>query len=150
MSTDDDFRQKKLDNHSTHTEFPQVQPKKTLKNMQPEVETQATKNKDDLMMWLIVTSPPAFRGTVLPIDEGLVIGRHGDIRWHDPRMSRRHALFLKVSDPSNPNNTFFAIEPYQDRNGTMVNGRRILERTLLHENDVILMGDTRFVVKVLQ
>lgn len=103
-----------------------------------------------LLMWLIISSPEEHRGTVLPIAEGTIIGRHGDIPWDDPRMSRKHAKFIQLDDPINPENKVFAIAPEKDRNGTVINGKRIKTSTILYENDVIIMGNTRFIVKVLE
>ena len=103
-----------------------------------------------LMLWLIIASPAEHRGTVLPVADGAIIGRHGDIPWHDARMSRKHAKFVRLDDPDSPGQEVFAIEPEKDRNGTRVNGKRIKALTPLRENDVIIMGDTRFVVKVLE
>ena len=102
-----------------------------------------------LLMWLIVASPDTVRGTVLPVSSGTVIGRHGDIPWQDVRMSREHAKFSLIVNPNAKNQQSYCITPQKDRNGTLVNGKRISGQTLLQENDVILMGDTEFVVKVL-
>ena len=111
--------------------------------------TASLQKSKTLMMWLIVASPSNVRGTVLPISSATIIGRHGDVIWYDAHMSRKHALFSLMNNPENPDEQLFTITPYKDRNGTLVNGKRISERTLLRENDVILMGDTQFVVKML-
>lgn len=101
------------------------------------------------MMWLIVARPIESRGTVIPVTSGAIIGRQGDIRWDDPRMSRKHASFEVVMDEDNARESLFTLTPVKDRNGTLINGRRAKGQTVLHENDVIIMGETHFVVKVL-
>ena len=103
-----------------------------------------------MMLWLIIASPIEHRGTVLPIADGAIIGRQGDIPRDDARMSRKHARFIRIDDPDNPGYEIFAIKPEKSRNGTRINGKRIKVTTPLRENDVIIMGDTRFVVKVLE
>jgi hypothetical protein len=143
MNTDDGFRRKTWDNRSTNTEMPSV-PDTQVPRSRPPREAGLLP-----LMWLIVSRPSEQRGMVLPIAAGQMIGRQGDIRWPDSRMSRQHAQFLLIDDPADPTNKVFAIAPHQDRNGTLVNGKRITETTPLMENDVIIMGDTRFVVKVL-
>ncbi|GAB5491614.1 MAG: hypothetical protein Phog2KO_18290 [Phototrophicaceae bacterium] len=107
------------------------------------------KHNETILMWLIVASPDNVRGIVLPVSSGTTIGRHGDIRWHDVRMSREHAKFSLIANSDNDNQQTFCISPQKDRNGTMVNGKRITGQTPLQENDIIVMGDTEFVVKVL-
>ena len=116
---------------------------------QLESKTADIKDNETILMWLIVASPDNVRGIVLPISSGTTIGRHGDIRWHDVRMSREHAKFSLIANSDKENQQTFYISPQKDRNGTMVNGKRITGQTPLQENDVILMGDTEFVVKVL-
>ncbi|MEM9951284.1 MAG: FHA domain-containing protein [Chloroflexota bacterium] len=107
-------------------------------------------NQRQLLMWLIVSSPAEQRGMVLPVSNQSVIGRHGDITWHDPRMSRLHARFMIMDDPLSNREQIFGIRPEKDRNGTIVNRQRINYLTPLRENDVIIMGNTHFVVKVLK
>jgi len=102
------------------------------------------------MMWLIVAQPIEQRGMILAVQPGAIIGRHGDIRWGDLHMSRKHARFLLANDPSQAQREVYAVVPESDRNGTFVNGERIQHVTLLRENDVLEMGDTSFVVKILE
>lgn len=144
MTSDDGFRRKTWDSRSTNTEIAAV-PDTQIPRSRPPREAGAMP-----LMWLIVSRPMEQRGMVLPVVAGQVIGRQGDIRWPDVRMSRQHARFSMLDDPQNPARSIFAIAPEQDRNGTVVNGKRITELTPLQENDVIIMGDTRFVVKVLE
>lgn len=101
------------------------------------------------LLWLIVERPLKDRGVVLPIAPNTTIGRLGDTRWPDKRMSRQHARFLWVEVVEDIAQARFLIVPLQDRNGTMVNNRRIQQPTGIFENDVINMGETHFVVKVL-
>lgn len=116
----------------------------------PSGEPVTTPPQQKLLMWLIISSPEEHRGIVLPIADGAIIGRHGDIPRDDPRMSRKHARFSRIDDPMNPGRKIFEITPEKDRNGTLVNGTRIKTNTPLRENDVIIMGNTRFIVKVLE
>lgn len=116
---------------------------------QAKFSTESLARTERTLMWLIASHPSDVRGTVLPVTSGAIIGRRGDILWRDAHMSRKHALFSLMNDPENPDDQLFTITPYKDRNGTLVNGKRISKRTVLRENDVILMGDTQFVVKML-
>ena len=143
MTSDDGFRRKTWDSRTTNTDMPAIPDTQVPRSRPPKEDGTPP------LMWLIVSRPMEQRGMVLPVVSGQMIGRQGDIRWPDARMSRQHAQFLMVEDPINPARKVFAIAPHQDRNGTVVNGKRISETTPLQENDVIIMGDTRFVVKVL-
>ena len=101
------------------------------------------------LLWFIVAEPLDNRGIVLPIKSGEIIGRKGEVRWGDPRMSREHARVHLVNHPDDPTHQIYAIEPLNDRNGTYINGHSIDRMTILLENDAVMMGDTLFVVKVL-
>lgn len=146
---DDSSEQINRNSDASKTQVPDL----SVEDMSTETQTAPNPNISNrskkLFMWLIVASPSTLRGTVLPIAPKSIIGRQGDIRWHDGRMSRKHAQFLLINDPENLDHKLFSIKPYKDRNGTLVNGKRISELTPLYENDVIVMGDTQFVVKVL-
>lgn len=150
MSKDDGFQRQKWDKQLTRTEIPRAQLNESVSETQLTTSAAPDAGGGKMMLWLIVSSPSENRGTVLPVSDGSLIGRHGDIRWHDARMSRKHAQFTLVTDLQHPDRKIFAITPHNDRNGTMVNGRKISGTTLLEENDIIIMGDTRFVVKVLE
>jgi len=150
MSKDDGFRRQKWDKRASQTEIPRAPLEKSTAETQLATSVPPGAKRGKLMLWLIVSSPSEHRGTVLPVESGSLIGRHGDIRWHDARMSRKHAQFTMITDLQNPERKIFAITPHNDRNGTLVNGRKISETTPLTENDIIIMGDTRFVVKVLE
>jgi hypothetical protein len=101
------------------------------------------------LLWLIVAEPANQRGVVLSIPPGAIVGRQGDVRWDDPHMSRKHAHILLVNHSMQAGQQVYAIAPYSDRNGTLVNGKLIQRVTILRENDRIEMGNTIFVVKVL-
>lgn len=83
------------------------------------------------------------RGKFYPIRQGTVIGRkEGNLILDDPKVSGSHAKFTMEKDD-------FFIWDFGSANGTYVNGKRIREATLLEENDVVKIGDTFFVVKLL-
>jgi hypothetical protein len=84
------------------------------------------------------------RGKFYPIRHGAVIGRNeGNLILDDPKVSGSHAKFTMEK------NDFFVWD-LGSANGTYVNGKRIREATLLYENDHIKIGDTIFVVKLLE
>lgn len=102
------------------------------------------------LLWFIIAQPLEHRGVVLPLKNGETLGRKGNVRLGDPRISREHARVHLVNHPDDPNQFVFAIEPLNDRNGTYINGHRIDRITILLENDAVVMGDTHFIVKVLE
>lgn len=84
------------------------------------------------------------RGKFYPIKHGTVIGRkEGSLILTDPKVSSRHAKFTVEDDD-------FLIWDLASANGTYVNGKKIRGATELNENDVIKIGDTVFVVKLLE
>ena len=84
------------------------------------------------------------RGKVYSIKDGTVIGRKkGDMILDDPKVSNPHAKFTIEDD-------HFVIWDFGSKNGSFVNGERIRAATLLNENDTIKLGDTIFVLKVLE
>jgi hypothetical protein len=83
------------------------------------------------------------RGKYYPIKHGTVIGRkEGSLILDDPKVSSRHAKFT-IEDED------FVIWDLGTSNGTMVNGRKIREATSLVENDLIKIGESVFVIKLL-
>jgi len=134
----DEFQRKTWDKSVTGTDIPALDSEIAF-----DEDTQP-------LMWLVVAKPITQRGAVLQITHGVIIGRQGDIRWTDPRMSRQHARFALTPHPEDSQRMVYSIMPVQDRNGTMVNGEQIASKTLLKENDEIVMGDTYFIVKVLE
>lgn len=94
------------------------------------------------LAWLVISEGPR-RGHILKVTPGQSIGRKGaEIVWDDPKMSRMHAR-ITLEDGQ------FYIWDFGTPNGTYVNGERIRAATPIKENDVLRMGDTHFVFKVL-
>ena len=81
---------------------------------------------------LAITGGP-LAGEEVRIEDGLVMGREGDLVIGDPEISRRHAV-IRVVDGS------LVVDDLQSLNGTWVNGRRIELPTLLTVGDVITLG----------
>lgn len=101
------------------------------------------------LLWLVVSRPLQQRGTIISIPANTTFGRNADVCWGDSLVSRQHARFILTDVSPASEQLQFAIVPQQDRNGTFVNGKRVQGPLLLHENDLIEMGNTQFVVKVL-
>lgn len=74
---------------------------------------------------------------VLPARFGLGRGPASgvDLVVQDTKMSRRHAIFVRQS----PNS--YRLEDQQSRNGTFVNGARIID-TVLETGSIVRLGDT--------
>ena len=84
------------------------------------------------------------RGRTYPIRHGTVIGRTtANLILDDPKVSSLHAKFTKEGDD-------LIIWDFGSVNGTYVNEKRIREATILEENDIVKIGDTVFVVKLLE
>ncbi len=84
------------------------------------------------------------RGKYYPIKHGTVIGRkEGSLILDDPKVSGRHAKFTVENDD-------FVIWDLGTSNGTTVNGKKIREATTLAENDLIKIGESVFVIKLLE
>lgn len=84
------------------------------------------------------------RGRTYPIKHGTVVGRkEGDLILDDPKVSGMHAKFNMEGDN-------FVVWDFGSVNGTYVNGKRIREATILEENDLVKIGETVFVVKLLE
>jgi len=84
------------------------------------------------------------RGRTYPIKHGTVVGRkEGNLLLDDPKVSSMHAKFNMEGDN-------FVVWDFGSVNGTFVNGRRIREATVLEENDMVKIGETVFVVKLLE
>jgi pSer/pThr/pTyr-binding forkhead associated (FHA) protein/tetratricopeptide (TPR) repeat protein len=80
------------------------------------------------------------QGTEFPLtgDEDIVIGRATEnaVSIPDTSVSRRHAQLRRVPDG-------WAASDLGSGNGTLINGERINEETVLRNQDVITLGDTQ-------
>lgn len=84
------------------------------------------------------------RGHIYTIKDSSVVGRReGDLIIDDPKVSNPHAKFT-VEDGQ------FIVWDFGSRNGTFVNGERIRAATPLKENDTIRIGDSTFILKILE
>jgi hypothetical protein len=84
------------------------------------------------------------RGHIYNINDNSVVGRReGDLILDDPKVSNPHAKFT-IEDGQ------FILWDFGSRNGTFVNGERIRAATLLKENDKIKIGDSIFILKILE
>jgi hypothetical protein len=104
------------------------------------------------LLFLIIREPDEYRGKVLsaPMDGIIGRGRDADMQWRDARMSRRHARIRLASAPKGADTPLvYLISPESARNGLWINGKLCQSDMALQENDEITMGDTVFVVKIL-
>jgi pSer/pThr/pTyr-binding forkhead associated (FHA) protein len=119
-------------------------------NADPPESSAAPVGDTGALGWLVVKEPAARRGDVLAVRPGQTIGREGDVRYNDPRMSRQHArLTLEPPDDAPDDTPVFHLWPFGTTNPVIVNGQEIRGATPLHENDLVRLGDTLFVFKVL-
>jgi hypothetical protein len=96
------------------------------------------------VLGLLWVKEGARRGKYYPIKHGTVIGRKdGSLILDDPKVSGRHAKFTIENDE-------FVIWDLGTSNGTMVNGKKIRQATVLSENDLVKIGDSVFVIKLLE
>lgn len=83
------------------------------------------------------------RGKIYKIKNRMVIGRKkADLILDDPKVSENHAVVAFETDQ-------FVIVDIKSTNGTFVNGEKIRSETILKENDLIKIGETTFVLKLL-
>lgn len=83
------------------------------------------------------------RGQYFKISHGSTIGRkYGKILLDDSKVSKRHAK-ITFEDGR------FMLWDFGSTNGTFVNNQQIREATVLKEGDVIQIGRTEFVFKLL-
>ena len=149
MTKDDGFQRRKWGSQDS-TNAPAAPDEEDEEDL---LQTRVWQPSPDILqplLWLIVLEPIESRGIVVSVKPGAVIGRQGDIRWNDPHISRKHAHFMLVQNPAEAKKQIFAVAPLNDRNGTYINGERIHHVTLLQENDRVEMGNTLFVVKVIE
>ncbi len=100
--------------------------------------------------WLIVKWPTEQRGEILPVRANQIIGRQGDIRWEDARLSRQHARFTFEPAEHLPEaGPVFHLWPFGPTNPVAINGQLIRGATPVYDNDEIHLGDTLFVFKTL-
>ncbi len=100
--------------------------------------------------WLVVKWPLARRGEIVPVRANQIIGREGDVRWDDPRLSRQHARVTLEPPHDDPQSTpVFHLWPFGTTNPVFINGQEIRGATPLRENDEIQLGETWFVFKLL-
>jgi hypothetical protein len=84
------------------------------------------------------------RGKIYPISKGTKIGREeGDLILDDSKVSSLHCKVTMEDDQ-------FLLWDFGSANGTFVNGKRIREATVLRENDLVKIGESVFVVKLLE
>jgi hypothetical protein len=127
----------------------EIVPRRSL-DPEPPAEDEAPPAPPDLLGWLIVKEPAAQRGVALTVRANQIIGREGDVRWDDPRLSRQHARLTVEPSAEFPDDPpVFHLWPFGTTNPVFVNGQEIRGATPLHENDQVRLGDTLFVFKVL-
>jgi hypothetical protein len=99
---------------------------------------------DDSMVAMLWVKEGNRRGKIYPIKDGYIVGREDqDIPLEDPKVSKMHARFRLEEEG-------FELWDFGSKNGTFVNGEKIKAATLLKENDLIKIGDTTFVLKILE
>ena len=111
-------------------------------NFDPD-KTEIENNKFDYlgMFWV---KEGQRRGSSYKIKDGTLIGRKtGGLIIDDPKVSEPHARLTMEDDA-------FVIWDCGSKNGTFVNGDRIRAATTLKENDTVKIGETTFVLKLLQ
>ena len=83
------------------------------------------------------------RGRIHNIKDGATIGRStGDVVLDDQKVSNPHAKFTLEDEK-------YILWDFGSKNGTTVNDERIRAATELKENDIVKIGDTVMVLKVL-
>lgn len=98
------------------------------------------------MMAILWVKKGRRRGFIHHVKDGATVGRDdGDIVMDDPKVSNPHARF-RLNDEEDG----FVLWDFGSKNGTYVNDEKITAATPLNENDVVKIGDTEMVLKVLQ
>lgn len=95
------------------------------------------------MARLIVDSGPLKGNTISLGQPEMVVGRSSacDIQVLDRRMSRQHAIFVRVEGGH-------AVEDLGSKNGIVVNGVDATGRIGLRHGDSVVVGDTRFIYEL--
>ncbi len=90
---------------------------------------------------LVITKGPGI-GRDHAVGTECVIGRAPDVDFslEDPNASRRHGRVLAEGDA-------YVIEDLGSRNGTYVNGERVVQRQGLRDGDVVRIGGTEFMFR---
>lgn len=70
-------------------------------------------------------------------------GEQAELSLRDPEVSRRHACFQS-------SNGVVYVDDLQSRNGTFLNGRRVIEAIELREGDAVDVGTTRMMVRTVE
>jgi hypothetical protein len=95
------------------------------------------------ILWVKEGSEGPKRGRIYKLVTETVIGRTtGNLALDDRYVSNPHAKLVYKED-------HFVIGDFMTDNGTFVNGEQIQQQTTLKENDLIKIGTTIFVLKVL-
>lgn len=83
-------------------------------------------------------------GKAVRVTGKLDIGRHpkNEMALADPDVSRRHASVILMEDG-------LFVTDHASSNGTFVNGRRVNEPVPVSEGDLIRVGGSEFVVRLL-
>jgi len=95
------------------------------------------------MAYLRYTCPGRNPITISLLKDVTIIGRSAqtDIPLADDNASRQHCQVRKWAGS-------FRVEDLQSKNGTFVNGAKILAEHPLNDGDLIAVGDTTIVFKV--
>ncbi len=90
------------------------------------------------MPTVIVESPALPTTGRVPFEQALSIGRSpdSDLQILDGHISKRHAILRSNAEE-------FLVEDLGSRNGTFLNGKRIVVPTQLNNGDVVQVGDSR-------
>lgn len=100
-----------------------------------------------LMGWLIVKKSRVMRrGHIMKVKPGAIYGRNPkrvDVLIDDEEISGLHAR-IQIEDDQ------FVLIDLGSSNGTWVNDEKIKEVTPLNQDDEIRMGETTFVIKILE
>jgi len=109
--------------------------------------TQLDREDTSLLGWLVVKKGDYMRrGQIMKIKPGQIMGRdprRAHVVIDDEKVSGLHAR-IKVKEDK------FILVDLGSVNGTSVNGEEILAPRVLEEGDEIKIGDTLFVIKLLQ
>jgi len=94
-----------------------------------------------VLVLTVVQAPKPLRGTTIPIDGAVLIGRSpgADIVVSDDFVSGRHARVF-------PSGADAVLEDLGSTNGTLLNGRRITAPERLAQGDTIDVGSVRLEV----